>query len=478
MPPKRKAAAGSKQTAPAARRQKTAAAAAAAAPAEETTTVEVYGFDKEWLKPLYEMYGKRELTDVVLRVGETCRAAHRVVLATVSPYLRKMFGSGMAESKSREIELQGVSELALPALVEFSYTGKIVLSGSTVVAIIQAANHLQMEAVERAAVDFLVGGLDAGNVLDALALGAHLEAGAIGRRLRDSSRAWLNANFHLVAAEPSFLQLPVGALVPLVESDDVAIPEQYVFAAVMAWVKDDEAGRVAELDRLLPLVRFPLMAKPGLLMMAEPLVARHPLMVQLLFETHADFAESGQSAACPRLRPRKGASRTFTVDGEAVAFAVAQFGPAAAALVPTAVVPAVPLLANVPLTNAAELCGKVAVVRRGGSKAQEKARRAQAAGAVALVVINTGDGPGRVHRPDFKDFARVVKVGADDITIPALCVGQADGERLLLGGAAVVSLAYDKPAEVARGRPVAVAQAARVVRSRSSWGAPCNVCAR
>ena len=116
---------------------------------------------------LRDVYGNRELTDVVLRVGETCRAAHRVVLATVSPYLRKMFGSGMAESKSREIELQGVSELALPALVEFSYTGKIVWS--TVVAIIQAANHLQMEAVERAALDFLVEGLDAGNVLSALA---------------------------------------------------------------------------------------------------------------------------------------------------------------------------------------------------------------------------------------------------------------------------------------------------------------------
>ena len=77
------------------------------------------------MKPPYEMYGNRELTDVVLRVGETRRAAHRVVLATVSPYLRKMFGSGMAESKSREIELQDVSELALPALVEFSYTAQM-----------------------------------------------------------------------------------------------------------------------------------------------------------------------------------------------------------------------------------------------------------------------------------------------------------------------------------------------------------------
>jgi hypothetical protein len=152
MPPKRKAGGGTKRApSPAARRQRTAAALAT--PAEGVTTVEVYGFDKEWLKPLYEMYGNRELTDVVLRVGETCRAAHRVVVATVSPVLRKMFSTGMAESKAREVVLQDVSELALPPLVEFAYTGKLELKGSTVVAIIQAANRLQVEPVERAAVD-------------------------------------------------------------------------------------------------------------------------------------------------------------------------------------------------------------------------------------------------------------------------------------------------------------------------------------
>ena len=137
MPPKRKAAPSAKRPAasaarpgaPASRRQKIVPAAATAAPAEETTTVEVYGFDKEWLKPLYEMYGKRELTDVVLKVGDTCRAVHRVVVSTVSPVLRKMFSSGMAESKSTVIELQNVGELALPALVEFAYTGKIELRG-------------------------------------------------------------------------------------------------------------------------------------------------------------------------------------------------------------------------------------------------------------------------------------------------------------------------------------------------------------
>jgi hypothetical protein len=62
-------------------------------------------------------------------------------------------------------------------------------------------------------------------------------------------------------------------------------------------VKEDEAGRKAELTQLLPLVRFPMMAKPGPAMMAEPLAAQHPLFYQLLAETHEDFAESGEKHA-------------------------------------------------------------------------------------------------------------------------------------------------------------------------------------
>ena len=304
MPPKRKTAAGARCSALASQRQKTAAAAAAAEPAEETTTVEVYGFHKDWLAPLYEMYTKRELYDTVLIVGDQSVAAHRVVLATVSPYLRKMFGSGMAESKSKEVELEDVPWVALKAIVDFCYTGKIVLAGSTVVAIIRAANRLQVSAVEQAAVDFLAERLDAGNVLDAMALGSHLSAGEIGRDLRDRSRGWLNKNLGLIVAEPAFLALPAAKVAELVESDDLEAYEESVFELVMNWVKEDEEARTPGLDRLLPLVRFPLMKEGARAIMAEPLVAQHPLATQLVSETHPQLDTPTQAEGCPRLRPR------------------------------------------------------------------------------------------------------------------------------------------------------------------------------
>jgi hypothetical protein len=98
-------------------------------------------------------------------------------------------------------------------------------------------------------------------------------------------------------------------------------------------------------------------------------------------------------------------------------------------------------------------------VRRGddGVSFHARARRAQQAGAVAVVIINNeGDTPAAYTDDGGK---------AADIAIPALCIGRADGERLLLGGAAAVVLAYDRPAEVARGRLQTAAQAKRVVRA-------------
>ena len=102
MPPKRKAAAGRKRPAaaaaadddsPAAQRQKKAEPVAS----EETTEVNVYVFDARWQQKLHELYTERKLTDVVLAVGDRSVAAHRVILATVSPRLQALFVNQMAE---------------------------------------------------------------------------------------------------------------------------------------------------------------------------------------------------------------------------------------------------------------------------------------------------------------------------------------------------------------------------------------------
>ena len=52
------------------------------------------------------------------------------------------------------------------------------------------------------------------------------------------------------------MELLVSEVASFVASDNLEVTEEYVFAAVLAWVKEDEVARNAELDRLLPLPRW------------------------------------------------------------------------------------------------------------------------------------------------------------------------------------------------------------------------------
>lgn len=55
----------------------------------------------------------RELCDVVLRVGDAKIHAHKVVLASISPYFKAMFTGNLSEKENSEVEFQCIDEAAL-----------------------------------------------------------------------------------------------------------------------------------------------------------------------------------------------------------------------------------------------------------------------------------------------------------------------------------------------------------------------------
>ena len=72
-------------------------------------------------------------------------------------------------------------------------------------------------------------------------------------------------------------------------------------------MKADDGSRAGELDRLLPLVRFPMMASMEAAA-AEPLFMQHPLALQLMMECHPGYRAAADCRG--RLQPRKGQRRS------------------------------------------------------------------------------------------------------------------------------------------------------------------------
>lgn len=87
---------------------------------------------------------KRELCDVVLKVGSRQIYAHKIVLCASSPYFRGMLTNGFAESKQTEIEIKEIDANIMENLVDFCYSAKIKIDEKSVQDLLSSAGLLQV----------------------------------------------------------------------------------------------------------------------------------------------------------------------------------------------------------------------------------------------------------------------------------------------------------------------------------------------
>lgn len=73
---------------------------------------------------------KRQLCDVTIVVGTKRIPAHRLVLSAASDYFAAMFMNDVKEATMEEIRMKDVDPDAMVAIVNYAYTGNLVLKFS------------------------------------------------------------------------------------------------------------------------------------------------------------------------------------------------------------------------------------------------------------------------------------------------------------------------------------------------------------
>jgi len=178
--------------------------------------------------------------------------AHKLVLASCSPYFKAMFTGGCKEKNMSEISMPGLHPEVFSKLLNFAYTSKIMISEKCVLYIMLGANMLQMEHVIQICCKFLESQLDPSNCIG---LGSFLcELGLMD--FRKKVEKYVCDNFEEVSTSEEFKSLERCQIAHIVSMDGLRVAcESQVYKAVMNWVQHDPANRQIYLPSLLEAVR-------------------------------------------------------------------------------------------------------------------------------------------------------------------------------------------------------------------------------
>ena len=98
------------------------------------------------LDGIYEFQKSKTFCDITITVEGTIFQAHKVVLAASSRYFEAMLKSEFKESITSEANISGKPE-SFQILLDFAYSGKLTLTMSSVIDVLEMAHYLQFDMV-------------------------------------------------------------------------------------------------------------------------------------------------------------------------------------------------------------------------------------------------------------------------------------------------------------------------------------------
>ncbi|XP_060870649.1 kelch-like protein 2 [Metopolophium dirhodum] len=233
---------------------------------------------------------------------------HKNVLMVASPYFEAMFNNFDGINKDL-VSIRELDSTILQILLDYIYTGELIMTNENVQVLLPAANILQLDFVKAACAEFLQKQLDASNCLGIRAF-ADLHNCT---ELLSSSEAFIKKEFLEMVKSDEFLSLSFEDVVKIISCNDLAVPyEEKVFESVIKWVKQDLDQRKDFLTELMEHVRLPMIAsRPDIFIniVNESLLKNNPKCNEYVIEAfHFNLQKSVQHFTIPqtiRCTPRQ-----------------------------------------------------------------------------------------------------------------------------------------------------------------------------
>ena len=198
------------------------------------------------------------VTDCIVVVEGREFAAHRVVLAAASPFMKAAFASGMQESISARVTLRDMRAAVFEAVVTFMYENATSVPEADIAEVLQAARLLQEQELTNATLNLLIARLSPASCIQTWRMGDVLSLPS----LADAAKLFALKHLSEVSAQDSFATLPASWLHELLRSDELVVAgEQVVYHTLQQWygLQQPSAVAMSDLDLLLRTVRWALL---------------------------------------------------------------------------------------------------------------------------------------------------------------------------------------------------------------------------
>ncbi|KAL5238879.1 hypothetical protein ACI65C_006289 [Semiaphis heraclei] len=160
------------------------------------------------------------LCDIMLKTNDgTIVFGHKVVLVSASPYFHEMFISRDG-CHNEVVNIRELDSTVLQHLINYIYTGEILVTKENVKVILAAANLLQLSYVKNACAEFLQSQMDPSNCLSIKAF-ANLHN---CMELFSSSEEYIKKQFLEVVKYNEFLSLSSVEVIKLISCNDIFVP--------------------------------------------------------------------------------------------------------------------------------------------------------------------------------------------------------------------------------------------------------------
>lgn len=210
----------------------------------------------EFHQTLLDMQNSKQLTDILIKVGEESFSCHKMVLFASSIFFRQMFLNNPQESNLAEVELKGIDKPAVfSKILKYMYTGKIEMDVSNSQDIMRAQELLQLVGFKANCLKFVTECINPKNCIWLHTLAKQYEYVEVAER----AKAVMLRQLKEVMKTPEFLAMTEHELTEYLSDDQLEVQsENLVFSALKAWIQARFDERKGSFVNIVKCIRLPL----------------------------------------------------------------------------------------------------------------------------------------------------------------------------------------------------------------------------